>query len=175
MLKSLFVRGLVEFNRVFDHAWRYVMGVPTLSRSQVTAHIYLGGQFGRAAVRKFKEMGITGVVSMRESAVLFQDLMPGIEFLHLPTRDHTEPSIENLQKGVEFMKRHITAGGKVYVHCHWGEGRGPSMVVAFLISEGMTVDDAMKTVTKVRTFVSLNARQLKQMVVFADLYHSKQS
>lgn len=58
----------------------------------------------------------------------------GVEQLRLSTVDLTGvPTLENLQKGVEFILRHRAFGNSVYVHCKAGRSRSATMVAAYLI------------------------------------------
>jgi len=47
--------------------------------------------------------------------------------------DYQAPSQEELDRTVEFMKRHIDEGRTVYVHCNAGRGRSATVVAAYLI------------------------------------------
>uniref|UniRef100_A0A7M4FJL9 Protein tyrosine phosphatase mitochondrial 1 n=1 Tax=Crocodylus porosus TaxID=8502 RepID=A0A7M4FJL9_CROPO len=58
----------------------------------------------------------------------------GVEQLRLSTVDLTGvPTLENLQKGVEFVLKHRECGNSVYVHCKAGRSRSATMVAAYLI------------------------------------------
>lgn len=47
----------------------------------------------------------------------------GIKQLYLPTVDHFEPSIEDLEKSVQFINEVTSKGDSVYIHCKAGHGR----------------------------------------------------
>ncbi|HEX8018609.1 protein-tyrosine phosphatase family protein [Mucilaginibacter sp.] len=57
----------------------------------------------------------------------------------------------------------MTEGGTVYIHCRQGSGRGPTMAIAYLISTGLTYEDAFSLVKKVRTFINLCPGQLVRL------------
>lgn len=58
----------------------------------------------------------------------------GVEQLRLSTVDLSgAPSLEQLQRGVEFLLRHRERGNSVYVHCKAGRSRSATMVAAYLI------------------------------------------
>lgn len=165
-LRSTWVYLVLNFQRVSDHLWRHYSGLPMLKRSKITPHIFLGGQFGPKSVTTFKKLGITGVVNMRMTPFRKDPAMQHLSLLHLPTPDHEAPSLKDLEKGVTFIQKQIDAGGNVYVHCHYGEGRGPSMVIAYLISQGMTYDDAYEFVRKIRTFIKPTPPQIMRLREF---------
>lgn len=135
--------------------------------SQITPNLYLGGQYGPQALETMHKRGITAVVNMRQHSIHKPDAYPWMKVLNLPTDDWTPPSMESLVKGSAFIKGEIAAGGKVYVHCKYGEGRGPVMALAYLLSTGMTLPDAYATVQKVRTFVRPNKAQRDRLEEFS--------
>lgn len=153
----------VEANRYFFHTRRFITGMPELSKTAVTPQLYVGGQYRLRGLKTLKKWGITAVVNMRETSFKQASHADWLDYLHLPTRDLNPPSIEMLDAGVAFIQRHVTNGGKVYVHCRWGEGRGPSMAAAYLISTGMTADHALGVIKKVRDFIRLTKAQIKRL------------
>lgn len=154
--------------READHLRRQVSGVPSERFSRISNAIYLGGQYGRRGIGSFRQRGITGIISMRRYVPkeVARDL--NISILHLPTSDMTAPSLENLDRGVRFIQEQVSAGGKVYVHCHKGEGRGPSMVAAYLISLGMSVEEAVAYIGYYRPFIRPNRQQMRRLYEFAE-------
>ena len=77
--------------------------------------------------------GIAAVVNMRAEA---DDAAHGLaleHYLWLPTVDDAVPSLEELQRGVDFIATQIAAGRGVYIHCAAGVGRAPLMAAAYLL------------------------------------------
>ena len=155
-----------EYYRQTDHFSRTISGVPSERFSKVGSQLYLGGRYGSKAIQAFALRGVTGVVSMRERKPQAIDTSANIEILHLPTRDHTAPTIESLQRGVVFMRKHIDNGGSVYVHCRMGEGRGPTMAAAYLISTGLSTEQALIHLRHYRPFARPNKRQINVLKEF---------
>jgi len=151
---------IIFIQKIIDQSYRIVFGIPTLKRSQITANLFLGGQYNLRGLQKLKEMKITAIVNMRISSVHKEADYVGLKYLHLPTPDQTPPSIESLAKGAEFVENEIKNGGKVYIHCRQGQGRGPSMAIAYLLKIGLTFDDALKLIKKVRTFIRPTSEQI---------------
>ncbi|MBD3250551.1 MAG: protein phosphatase [Candidatus Pacebacteria bacterium] len=148
------------------HWQRYSSGFPQQDNTQITSSLFVGGQYRLSQIDKFEQWGVTGVISMRSRYP--QGLNPKkVEFLHLPTTDSRAPSQASLQTGVEFAQKHISSGGKVYVHCRMGEGRGPTMAAAYLISQGCSLDQALVQLTKKRPFVRVTRVQKKSLNQFA--------
>ena len=100
---------------------------------------------------------------MRENPIFAESQYQGFKYLHLPTVDNTPPPLDVLIRGADFMNTEIKAGGKVYVHCRQGLGRGPTMAIAYLLSTGLTFEDAFALVKKVRTFINPRVTQIARL------------
>ncbi len=162
-----------DIQRFIDHSWRRLTGMPRLARSEITPNLYLGGQYYYRGVHTLQRIGITAIVNMRLSPAHQFKGMEHIIILHLPTPDLTAPTIEHLEKGIEFIQNEIDKGGKVYIHCHAGEGRGPTMVIAYLMSTGMLYEEAYNLVKKIRTFIRLTKPQIKQLAKLETILQEK--
>lgn len=142
---------------------------PSLRYSHVAPGIYLGGKVTPRTFKIFRNWGITGIVSMRTTKP--PTTPDDIETLWLPTRDWTPPSLADFRKGVEFIKKQLDKNGAVYIHCQLGEGRGPSMAAAWLVTKGFTVEEAVELITKYRPMVRPNAKQLKRLAEWQEAYN----
>lgn len=156
---------LAEWFRFTDHLRRMVLGTPFVQFSQIDTNLFVGGQPARRGLKILQKQGITAVVSMRMSK---PHAMPeGVKLLHLPTPDHTPIALKDITKGVEFINKEIADGGKVYVHCHLGEGRAASMAMAYLMSQGMFLNSSLERIKNRRRFIRPNERQLARLREFA--------
>lgn len=155
--------------RLEDDLHRRTYGASRRKHSEITPQLHVGGQHRRKGYKRLLKRGITAIVNMREEK--YSDEKKGIggeRHLHLPTIDHTPPSIEDLMRGVDFIRREIEQyHGKVYIHCRAGCGRAPSMAAAYLISTGMSRKEALKFIKKARPFISLNKIQKRVLDDFA--------
>jgi protein-tyrosine phosphatase len=174
IIKSLAIRLEIEIARFLDQRKRLATGLPTVATSQITPNLFVGGQYKLEVFENLKKLGITAIVNMRVSSIHKDKNKLGLKYLHLPTRDLSPPSMQNLKKGVKFIKKEIEKGGKVYIHCKAGEGRGPSMAIAYLISTGLTYADAYTTLKKVRRFIRPNRFQKERLREFEN-YINQQS
>lgn len=150
-----------------DHAVRRITGAPIHRVSQISPHLHVGGQYKKRGWPRLVRRGMTAVVNMR---IEFDDRAAGIapaKYLHLPTVDDTAPSIEQLEQGVAFVRGEIEAGGGVYIHCGAGVGRAAAMAVAYLVSTGLSPEQAWAAVRKVRPFIKPTPSQLAQIEAFA--------
>lgn len=158
--RNITLRVYAQFNRI-------IHGFPVMKYSRISPSIYIGGQHRPHGWFQLQAEGITAIVNLRAE---FDDRKKAIEsdhYLHLPVRDNHAPSLEQLKRGVIFIKTQISNGGKVYIHCGVGVGRAPTMAVAYLISEGMPGDEAWQTIQRVRPFILPTQSQLDQINRFA--------
>jgi predicted protein tyrosine phosphatase len=136
-----------------DKIARRTAGYSVPETSQVAPHLYVGGQHKERGLARMKEQGITAVVNMREES---DDGARGVNLddnLWLPTTDDTAPSLEDLQRGVAFIQRHVEAGQGVYIHCASGVGRAPTMAAAYLVQTGATPEAAWRQIRQARPFI----------------------
>lgn len=162
-IKSWVLLLVIFWQKIWDNVYRFFNGLPTLKRSQITADLFLGSQYNLVGLQKLKAMGVTGIVNMRMNPIYKESQYEGFHYLHLPTVDNTPPPLDVLIKGADFMTNEIKNGGKVYVHCRQGLGRGPTMAIAYLISTGITYEDAYSQVKRVRTFINPRPGQISRL------------
>jgi protein tyrosine phosphatase (PTP) superfamily phosphohydrolase (DUF442 family) len=147
----------------YDNFYRVTFGMPRLKNCKVTANLFLGSQYNQVGLRKMKALGITAIINMRMHSVYTEAQYEGFHYLHLPTPDNTPPPLPILLQGADFADAEIKSGGKVYIHCRQGLGRGPTMALAYLLKTGLTLDDALELVRKARPFINPRQTQLDRL------------
>lgn len=101
--------------------------------------------------------GVTGVINMciEYRGPIKTYAQSGIEQLWLPTVDFTPPSLSAIHRGVDFIDKHVAAGGKVYVHCKAGRGRSATVVLCWLIGRrGFTPEQAAAYLAQQRPHIN---------------------
>jgi protein-tyrosine phosphatase len=150
----------------FSRGYSKITGIPIIRHSQVTPHIFIGGQFGPRGKRKLERLGIEADVNLRTE---FDDAAHGLalaQYCHLPTTDDEAPTFEHLSQGVAFIERVVGSGGKVYIHCAGGVGRAPTLAAAYLVTQGMALDEALALIRKTRPFINIMPPQMAQLKEF---------
>ncbi len=140
-----------------------VTGIPPLRFSQVTDQLYVGPQYDEKGKAHLEAQGITAGVNLR---VEFDDAEYGLalpNYCYLPTIDDDPIVDDHLATGVSFIRECIEAGEKVYIHCAGGIGRAPTMAAAYLISTGLSMDEALDTIRAVRPFINPTRVQLEAL------------
>lgn len=151
-----------------DKIARWTTGVPLTRFSRYADGVILGGQPGRRGRDRLIAQGVTGFVNLRSEFDYAEAVtLDGVRYLHLPTDDETAPTLDHLHAGVAFMRDEIARGGRVYVHCWEGLGRGPTMLAAFFVAQGDTPDEAWARVLAVRPFVRPTRVQRDRLIAFA--------
>ena len=146
---------------------------PPLEYSKITQNIYIGTNaccqthFDKGLAKK----GIRADISLEDVRI---DQPFGVKFyLWLPTRNHYAPSLAQLLLGVQTVDMLVKNKIKVYVHCRNGHGRAPTLVAAYFILKGMTVQKAIEAVKKKRSAVHPNKRQVDVLKKFYKRVHKK--
>lgn len=106
---------------------------------------------GIAGLRALSRRGVGAVVSLTEEPLDGKTLAKyGVITLHLPIRDFTPPTQEQIDRFVLFVDERIAEGRRVAVHCHAGMGRTGTMLAAYLVHAGATAEEAMLRVRRLR-------------------------
>ncbi len=69
-----------------------------------------------------------------------------MRYFHFPVRDFKPPTKAQLEEFVELVRQCREEGTPVVVHCWAGVGRTGTFLAAYLISEGMSVNEAVDKV-----------------------------
>jgi len=138
----------------------------TLDYNQITDNIFIGTNqccqihFDEELIAK----GVEADISLEEKRV---DKPFGVKFYTwLSTTDHTPPSPDQIVHGVAVIENLIALGKKIYVHCQKGHGRAPTLVAAYLVHTGKTVDDAIALIKEKRPVIHLDDSQVEALRVF---------
>ena len=139
-----------------------------LNYSGVTPELAVGGAFRRRQIGRLRARGVTAVVDCRleasdDPAALAE---AGIELLHLPTADRYGFPYAQMRDGVKWVLRSTAGGGKAFVHCEHGVGRGPLMAAAVLVGQGHSAPEALRMVRAARWQALPNDRQLAALLNF---------
>ena len=149
--------------------WLYARGVPRFTgiphrrSSEITPQIYVGGQYNDKGKAWLEAHNIHACVNMR---IEVDDAERGLDlknYLYLPTIDDEAPTMEHLYEGIEFCQRIVGEGGTVYIHCKGGIGRAPTMAVAYFMSTGMSLDEALTFIRKKRPFIKVMPPQMARL------------
>ncbi|MBL8685457.1 MAG: dual specificity protein phosphatase family protein [Myxococcales bacterium] len=91
------------------------------------------------------------------------------ERLEVPTMDRCPPSLEELDRAVEWIAAQRAQGRSVYVHCAFGRGRSAMVTAAALLRLGAarSVPEAMELLRSARPSVSVKGDQRRALDAWA--------
>lgn len=81
-------------------------------------------------------------------------------FLWIPTKNHTSPTQKQLDLGANFLKQLVDNRIKTYVHCEHGHGRSPTLVAAYFILTGKSLEESISIIKKKRSSIHLEKIQI---------------
>lgn len=138
-----------------------------LEYSYITDGIYIGtNQCCQTHFdEQLKQEGIDTDISLEEEQV---DAPFGVNFyVWIPIKNHTAPTSEKLDFGVATLEKLVGMKKKIYVHCQNGHGRAPTLVAAYLIQNGKSVDEAIAFIKAKRPSIHLEEVQKEALGEFS--------
>ena len=102
---------------------------------------------------ELKIEGITIDISLEEDRV---DATFGVElYIWIQVKDRTPPNHDQLEFGVSILEKLVAMKKKVYIHCQKGHGRAPTLVAAYLIKKGKSIEEAVDFIKSKRPSIHL--------------------
>jgi hypothetical protein len=143
---------------------RVLLVKDALDLSWVTPQLAVGGCFPmERAGELLPELGIERVVDVRGECCDDEVVLRGhgLELLSLPTQDGCAVSQPMLDDGVAWVREHLRAGRKVFIHCEYGIGRSALVALCVLADCGVAATAALTMVKQARWKVSPSPEQLE--------------
>ncbi len=150
-----------------ERTTRIMVGVSPVRTSRIAPNLYVGGQHKRRGLQAMAARGITACVDLRRE---HGDAAHGVALerqLSLPTDDDHTPTLTELQQAADFIGACLREGRGVYIHCANGVGRAPTTAAAYLITTGLSPQQAWDTIRAVRPFIRPTKVQREAIERFA--------
>ncbi|BBO70347.1 hypothetical protein DSCA_42770 [Desulfosarcina alkanivorans] len=98
----------------------------------------------RADIEALKACGIEAVLNLCAECYDLNEIeaAEGLEVHWLPVADEDAPDSDLAQQAIQWLNGILAQHKKVLVHCRFGIGRTGTMVTAWLLDQGYTLEDA---------------------------------
>ncbi len=144
----------------------HISGHKGFDYSQITDEVFIGTnmccQFGFS--KELLSKGVRADISLEKDRT---DAPDGVDyFLWLPTENEKPLTPKALEIGIKFLDFLISNKIKTFIHCKKGHGRAPTLFIAYLVSKGMSVQDAFDLIAAKRSVIHLTEAQKQALDEF---------
>jgi protein-tyrosine phosphatase len=129
---------------------------------RVAPWLFLGPALDRRDYEALRDEGVTHVVDLRAEDSDDRDLMArlGLRWRRLPIPDRAAPAPEQVDELLAWLSDgRAEEEPVVYLHCHAGFGRTPTMAIALLMHRDIPLADAHRQVVMARPGAQPTAEQ----------------
>ena len=112
--------------------------------------------------------GITLLVSLTEEPVPEEALEKfGMTGLHLPVEDFTPPTLDQIDRFLAEVDRAKLEDFALGIHCTAGKGRTGTMLAAYLVTRGLSAEEAIAEIRRLRPGSVETPEQEERVTEFA--------
>lgn len=130
---------------------------------RVAPWLYLGPALDEGGYRDLRDQGVTHVVDLRAEDADDDALMAalGLRWRRMPIPDRAAPAPEQLDELLSWLTAESAGLDEpvVYLHCHAGLGRSPTVAIALLMHRDILLADAHRQVRAARPGAQPTAAQ----------------
>lgn len=131
---------------------------------RVAPWLYIGPALTPEGVAGLAAQGVTHVLDLREEASDDPDVMErvGLRWRRIPIPDRAAPGDDQLDAIIDWLDHEADASTEqaVYIHCHAGLGRTPTVAIALLMQQRLSLGEAQRLVFAARPEVAPTQAQL---------------
>jgi protein-tyrosine phosphatase len=117
----------------------------------VVPGLWVGAAPDRRQARRLVRDGINAVVDLRSERNESDEVWPPeVEVVRVGLQDHGSPTVDELRAAAQAVSELMRRGREVFLHCHAGLERGPTVACATLILQGWPLNNAYRQVVESR-------------------------
>ena len=140
---------------------------------KICDNIFIGSGAAAKNINKLKEQNITCIInaaSLTESCC-FEDK---INYLSLPLYDsHSQNIMKEFEVTNKFIDTAIMNGGSIFVHCHSGISRAPTICAAYLIMrKKIGSEEALNLIKQIKSDINPNKNFKNQLKLYGEQINS---
>ncbi len=103
------------------------------------------------------QQGVQAIISLTERSLidlsditqfLFNEL--DIIYFHVPIQDHYPPTIKQAKKILKFIEQMKAQKRMVFIHCHAGIGRTGTLLHAYFLGQGLSLQESQSKIKQQR-------------------------
>ncbi|MBI1731865.1 MAG: dual specificity protein phosphatase family protein [Gammaproteobacteria bacterium] len=139
-------------------SWRFYMRrIPPWT--EIAPGLLLGRRLTASEAQRLPVCGNIAVIDLAPELPECE-LLATQDYTHVPMLDLVPPTAAQLNQVLRILKFHLDAGKPVFVHCTLGLYRGPIVVAAWLVQNGMRPGEAHAHVHRLRPQVVIDVHDL---------------
>ena len=155
------------FKTAFIRTFTEVSGIPIKNYSFIKKNIAIGMQPSKLGLITLNKKGFRYILNLRSEYSYKKNFNKKFNILQIPVKEHHAPTIKQLEKGADYIKKVLSINSKIYIHCREGISRAPCFAIAYFIKyEGLKYNESFQIVLKVRYFANLLPSQIEALLDF---------
>jgi atypical dual specificity phosphatase len=141
--------------------------------NKITDRIYLGNIGGAQNKNFFNKNNIGYVINLANQSYPRQN---NVEYLDIDISDSPNTDIKHFfPQIINFFNKGLQSNKNIYIHCRAGVSRSTTGLIAFLMSKGLTMKDAVNYVISKRNIIEPNAGFWIQLMIYERELYGKNS
>jgi protein-tyrosine phosphatase len=135
----------------------------------VVPGLWVGAAPDRRQARRLVRDGIDAVVDLRSERSELGDVWPPqVEVVRVGLQDHGSPTVDELREAAQAVSGLMRRGREVFLHCHAGFERSPTVACATLLLQGWPLPEAFRRVMESRPRALPTEGQLAALRLLAE-------
>ena len=123
--------------------------------SLILPHLFLGNYRNAQNASALRHLGITHIVNCAKEC---ENCAVGVHYINVPVYDHPDENIAGFfEETIQAIHSAIEQGGTVLVHCHMGQSRAATFLIAYVMwRENISLNAAIDFVKRRREDICPN-------------------